>query len=131
MALTAKQESFAQAVADGMSQSDAYRKAYDAGNMKDQVIQNKASLLMKGEAGVRVGLLREQLASKGMWSRQDSVAELADIARGVESKPAEKVAAIKELNIMHGFNAPTKIELGGEISVIERRIVQSPGAVRK
>ena len=115
MALTAKQESFAQAVADGMSQSDAYRKAYDAGNMKDQVIQNKASLLMKGEAGVRVGLLREQLASKGMWSRQDSVAELADIARGVESKPAEKVAAIKELNIMHGFNAPTKIELGGTL----------------
>ena len=38
MALTAKQEVFAQAIADGMTQADAYRTAYDAGNMKAETI---------------------------------------------------------------------------------------------
>ena len=115
MTLTAKQEAFAQAVADGMNQADAYRAAYSAGGMKDQVIQNKASLLMKGEAGVRVKELRDALANKALWTRQDSVTELAEIVRGAESKPAEKVSAIKELNLMHGFNAPTKLDIGGTL----------------
>lgn len=126
MTLTPKQEAFAQAVAGGMNQSDAYRSAYNAGKMKDQVIQNKASLLMKGEAGVRVAALRKQLEDKGLWTRQDSVTELADIVRGVESKPAEKVAAIKELNLMHGFNAPVKHTLDGTvIHRIERLVIDA------
>tara|TARA_R110000868_G_scaffold411140_1_gene701957 strand:+ start:849 stop:1235 length:387 start_codon:yes stop_codon:yes gene_type:complete len=124
MELTPKQEKFAQCVADGMSQADAYRAAYSAGGMKDQVIQNKASLLMKGEVGVRVEELRKALADKALWTREDSVLTLASIARGGESKAGEIVSAIKELNLMHGFNAPLDINLGGKlVSVIERRIV--------
>jgi hypothetical protein len=34
--LTAKQEAFAQGIADGIGQADAYRMAYDAGGMKDE-----------------------------------------------------------------------------------------------
>jgi phage terminase small subunit len=124
VSLTAKQEAFAQAIASGMNQSDAYRAAYDASNTKPEVVSVKASQLMAdGKVTVRVASLRKELADKHLWTRQDSVTELAEIARGVESKPAEKVAAIKELNIMHGFNAPTKLELGGELRLIERRIV--------
>jgi hypothetical protein len=123
--LTAKQEAFAQSVAVGMTQADAYRAAYSAGNMKDQVIQNKASLMMKGYVGVRVEKLRAELADKCLWSREDSVQELAEIVRGRESRAAEKVAAIKELNIMHGFNAPIKVNIDGEmIHKIERLIVR-------
>ena len=125
MTLTAKQEQFAQAIASGMNQSDAYRSAYDAGGMKASSVTEKASELAANvKVTSRVTELQAQLAEKQLWTRQDSVTELADIARGAESKAAEKIAAIKELNLMHGFNAPTKIELGGVlIHRIERVIV--------
>jgi len=125
MALTAKQEAFAQAVADGMTQADAYRKAYAAGSMKPATVQSKACLLMAdGKVRARVDELRGKLEEKALWTRERSVAVLADIADGMECKAVERVAAVKELNAMHGFNAPAKVELQGAITVIERRIVR-------
>lgn len=116
MALTTKQERFAQAIADGLSQADAYRTAYDASKSKPETVWSKASELMAdGKVTARVAQLREALATKALWSRERSVTALAGIADGGESKAAEKVAAIKELNAMHGFNAPAKIELSGDI----------------
>ena len=44
--LTPKQERFCQEIVKGKSQSDAYRKAYDAKNMKDKTIHERASVLM-------------------------------------------------------------------------------------
>ena len=127
MTLTSKQEQFAQAIASGMNQSDAYRAAYDASKTKPEVVSVKASQLMaNGKVTVRVASLQAELAEKQLWTRQDSVIELADIARGVESKAAEKIAAIKELNLMHGFNAPTKIELGGVLIHRIERVVIDP-----
>ena len=112
MTLTAKQEAFAQAVADGMTQSDAYRSAYDASKTKPDVVNVKASqLAADGKVAVRVAELREALATKSLWTRLDSVQALSDIARDAEARANEKVAAIKELNAMHGFNAPEKIDL--------------------
>lgn len=126
MSLTPKQEKFAQCVADGMTQADAYRAAYSAGKMKAETVQNKAHVLMKdGEVAARVDSLRTALADKAMWTREDSVLTLAAIARGGESKAGEIVSAIKELNLMHGFNAPTKLDIGGAISLIERKIVKA------
>lgn len=130
MELTPKQEKFAQCIADGMNQSDAYRAAYDAGAMKPSTVNVKASELMAdGKVTVRVDQLRKALSDKALWTREDSVKALKEIANGigVASKPNEVVAAVKELNAMHGFNAPVDINLGGKVvSVIERRIVR-PG----
>jgi len=48
--LTRKQQAFAEAVARGASISDAYRQAFDAGNMKAATIRKRASELMtRGE----------------------------------------------------------------------------------
>ena len=126
MKLTHKQEKFAQCVADGMTQADAYRAAYSAGKMKADTVQQAASRLMAdSKVAARVTGLRDDLAAKALWTREDSVLTLAAIARGGESKAGEIVSAIKELNLMHGFNAPIDINLGGKvISVIERRIVR-------
>ena len=126
MNLTHKQEKFAQCVADGMTQADAYRAAYSAGKMKADTVQQAASRLMAdSKVAARVTGLRDDLAAKALWTREDSVLTLAAIARGGESKAGEVVSAIKELNLMHGFNAPIDINLGGKvISVIERRIVR-------
>jgi hypothetical protein len=43
--LTVKQESFCQALARGLSASDAYRAAYNAEGMKGNVVNNEASKL--------------------------------------------------------------------------------------
>lgn len=125
MALTAKQEAFAQALADGLNQSDAYRKAYDVQEATGKSVNELASKLAKNvKVASRVDELRGKLEEKALWTRQKSVAVLADIAAGAESKAGEKVAAVKELNAMHGFNEPAKIAVSGAISVIERRIVR-------
>jgi hypothetical protein len=116
MALTAKQEGFAQAVASGMTQADAYRRAFNAAKMKDSSIHVNASKLMAdAKVAQRVRDLKDALETKALWTREMSVSTLADIAHGGGSKPKEKVAAIKELNAMHGFNEPLKFQVGGEI----------------
>jgi predicted nucleotide-binding protein (sugar kinase/HSP70/actin superfamily) len=112
MALTGKQEAFAQAVASGMTQADAYRTAYECDNSSDAVVYNEASLLMSGhDISMRVKELREAIAIAAIWTRLDSVQALAEIAKGEETRANEKVSAIKELNAMHGFNEPTKVAM--------------------
>lgn len=111
MTLTAKQEAFCQAIADGKNQSDAYRSAYNALNMKDSTITERASRLMaEGNISARVKELRSKLEEKQLWSRLDSVKALIEI-HATADQAQSKIAAIKELNAMHGYNAPTKSEV--------------------
>jgi len=105
--LTPKQEKFAQCVADGMSQADAYRTAYDcAPSTKAESIQvNACKLMADANVSQRVAELREMLTEKALWSREDSVNVLKSIANDeMNAKPAERVSAVKELNAMHGWN---------------------------
>lgn len=108
--LTAKQESFAQAIASGKTQADAYRLAYNADNMKDASIWSKASVLMSDvKVTSRVEELRGKLEKKELWTREMSVKAL--IGAYKEGNPTAKIAAVKELNSMHGFNAPTRLDV--------------------
>ena len=110
MKLTAKQEKFAQFIADGMTQSDAYRAAYDAGKMKIETIYAMSSKLAADhKISIRVASLKSALESKGLWTREKSVLVLSEIAEA--ARAGERVAAVKELNSMHGFNAPTKVDV--------------------
>ena len=123
MTLTAKQENFCQAIASGMNQSDAYRSAYDAGNMKPETVQSKACLLMaEGKVRARVASLKQSLSEKSEWTRLDSVTALRKVIDDTEAKGAEITGAVKVLNEMHGFNAPVKIEHSGGV-VTEVRLV--------
>ena len=108
--LTGKQEGFAQAIADGMTQADAYRKCYAAGKMKAETVTQCASRVMADRnVTARVAEIRGQLASKALWTREKSVQVLSEVAG--DGKYQERVAAVKELNSMHGFNAPTKMDV--------------------
>lgn len=112
--LTAKQEAFAQAIADGLGQADAYRFAYDAENMKDESVYPQASKLMKNpKVATRVGELKAQVADKQLWTREMSVKGLISAYRiALEAKTSTGMtAAVKELNIMHGYNEPTKLQV--------------------
>jgi hypothetical protein len=121
--MTPKQEKFAQCIADGMNQADAYRAAYDASNMKDSSIYvNASKLLSDTKVAQRVQELKEQLSSKALWTRADSVRALETAMRIAQDKDnaAGLVAAIKELNAMHGFNEPSKLELTGGTNNVNR-----------
>jgi hypothetical protein len=110
--LTAKQEAFAQGIADGLGQADAYRMAYDAENMKDNTIYPLASKLMNNnKVATRVAELKAQVADKQLWTREMSVKGLMSAYRiALEAKSSTGMtAAVKELNIMHGYNEPTKL----------------------
>ena len=63
--LTAKQEAFAQGVANGLTLADAYRQSYNAENMKEASIYTEASLLMDNpKIAQRVGGIQQAREDK-------------------------------------------------------------------
>lgn len=120
MSLTSKQEAFAQAVASGKNQSDAYRLAYAAGKMKASSINVNASKMMAdAKVAQRVAELRKPVAEKAQMTleshlrdlmmlrnmavkeKQISAAISAEIARGkaagVHVEKSEHLVTTKEL----------------------------------
>lgn len=97
MALTPKQEAFCQAVVSGLSQADAYRKAYDARNMKPPTVQKRASELMaNGEVKGRVQALRKPVVTKLQYGLEQAMTEAHDayeVAKKKENGGAMVAAA--------------------------------------
>jgi hypothetical protein len=125
--LTAKQEAFAQAIADGMGQADAYRMAYNAESMKDGTVYSNASRLMNdSKVAARVAELKSQVVEKQLWTREMSVKGLIQAYRIAQDAKTSTgmTAAVKELNVMHGFNEPTKLSITGSmIQRIQREVI--------
>lgn len=94
MTLTAKQEKFCQGVAKGLTYSDAYREAYDAENMKAEVIQNKASDLMKrDDIRVRVDELKKRALKRYDLTVDDIISELEE-AREIAKETKTSAAMV-------------------------------------
>ena len=126
--LIAKQEAFCQGIADGLGQADAYRAAYDAEGMKDNTIYPLASKLMKNsKVAARIAELRESVQEKQLWSREMSIKALVQAYR--EGSGSVKVAAVKELNAMHGYNEPAKISVNGNlVHKVVRQVIDGADA---
>ena len=130
MKLTAKQEAFSQAIADGMTQADAYRTAFNVRpGTKPESIHDSASKVMGNpEVAQRVADLKEKLEKKALWTREMSVKALVKSYQLAEKgeNPQAMTGAIKEINAMHGFNAPQKIDINAELTLrrIERVVVK-------
>jgi phage terminase small subunit len=85
--LTAKQEAFCQAIVSGLSQADAYRKAYDAENMKPPTVQKRASELMaNGEVSGRVQELRAPVVAELRYDLKAAMLEAEDAMKVAKSK---------------------------------------------
>lgn len=105
--LTPKQEKFCQCIADGMNQSDAYRASYNSSKMSDRILWVRAcEVASNSKVSARITELKASLAKKQLWTREMSVKILSSIALKSASGDNNKIAAIRELNLMHGFNAP-------------------------
>lgn len=111
--MTPKREAFAQAVANGKTASDAYREAFpSSATWKESSIWSKSSTLLANvKVKQRIAELREKLAEKQLWTREDSVKGLKAILDAPDAKASDRVAAMRELNQMHGYKASDKLEV--------------------
>lgn len=119
MGLTSKQEIFAQSVANGMTQADAYRASFNvrSGTKPEHVQDSAYKVMKKPEVTQRVAELREKLEKKALWSREMSVKALVKAFQLAEqtANPQAMTSAIREINAMHGFNAPQRHEIDAKI----------------
>jgi hypothetical protein len=119
MSLTAKQEAFAQAVASGASLIDAYTSCYDVTSEErsNGLYVDASKLMSDPNITLRVNQLKDEIASKALWTRIDSVTALRGVVDGVDSRGTEITGAVKVLNEMHGYNAPKEINVNGNLSL--------------
>ena len=121
MSLTSQQEAFARGVAEGKTQAEAYREAYPkARRWKASSVYSQASRMLENpKVSARVEAIRAELAERSLWSREQSVEALKGVI-STPDKASDVVAAVRELNAMHGFNAPEQVEVNH--SGLPRRI---------
>ena len=115
--MTPKQEAFAIAVAGGMTQADAYRSAYNVrANTKQESTHQAASTVMSNiNVSSRVDQLKQQLADKELWTREDSIRAMIQVIEEPDNQGC-KINAVKVINDMQGFNAATKTQVSGTIT---------------
>lgn len=107
--LTVKQEAFCLAYVETGNASEAYRRAYEAGNMAQAVIANKASeLLKKGDVRVMVESLQAKAIARHVITVDDLIAELEEArilaATGEKPQTAAMVSATMGKAKLLGFD---------------------------
>lgn len=109
--LTPKQEAFALAYVETSNASESYRRAYNAGRMKPETVNRKAfDVLENGKVSARIDQLMAELAERSLWTREKSVEALISVINEPDKK-SDVIQAVKELNAMHGYNAPEKLDV--------------------
>jgi phage terminase small subunit len=127
MTLTPKQEKFAQAVASGMTQADAYRHAYNAENMADSTIWSRASeLAADGKVSGRIKALQEFAAIDALWSLEMSIKTKRQALQiGIEKGDSRAIIQASEsLDKLYGFEPARKVDItssDGSMSPNKRR----------
>lgn len=80
--LTQKQEAFCLAYIETGNASEAYRRAYNAANMKPETVNRKAKeLLDNGKIAARLKELNEKAVSAAVMTRQEALERLSRFAR--------------------------------------------------
>lgn len=124
MKLTPKQEAFARKYVESSCASTAYRFAYDAKRMKDNVIHVKACELLKdGKVSVRVQQLQERHQKRNDIT-VEKLTEMAVEAYKLAMKddvqtPSAAVSAVMALGKLHGLiidKAKTESEVKSQVT---------------
>ena len=96
-----KHEAFAQLVASGKSETDAYYEIYKTKN-RNVARVNASKLLTNATVRARVRELQEENAKSFGLSREEKRVILAGLARNNELSPKDRISAIQEDNRMTG-----------------------------
>jgi len=115
--LTAKQDKFARLVAEGKTQADAYREAYNASKMKAETIQNSAYKLMQNdEITTRINELKKEFTKKLDIASQITVERMLATSQKILKLALEQgdfTNSLKALDFqtkIKGLYAPTKTD---------------------
>jgi len=101
--LTPKQELFAQKIAEGMSQADAYRSAYSCKNMSDNAIYREASLLVENpKVAQRLKEIRDINARPSIMTAQKRKEWLTEVINDPDIDINARLKASDQLNRMEG-----------------------------
>ena len=101
--LTAKQEVFARKIAEGMTQADAYRSAYNTSRMKDKSIIEKASELASNvNITARIRELRDMAAKSTIMTAQQRKEWLTNVINDPDVDINARLKASDQLNRMDG-----------------------------
>ena len=117
MLKNARWELFCNATLTEPTLADAFLVAYPhAKAWKRKTVIEKASRLAKRDnIQARINELKQELVKRTLWTRESSVKVLARIALKGE-RDSDKISSIKELNAMHGFNAPIEHNVKADLS---------------
>ena len=112
MALTPKQEAFAQAIVTGVNQSDAYRAAYNVrpGTRAESVNVAASKLMADAKVTQRVAELREPVAKKAQITLESHLDDLMRL-RNMAVK-AEQFGAAITAEVARGKAAGIVVEKG-------------------
>lgn len=112
-----RHETFAQCIAKGDSQRQAYYAAYPKSKKwKEESVDPKASALMKNDKVVtRVKELAEATTSKAVMTARERKEWLTEIIKSKEEYTKDKLKAVDILNRMEGEYID-KVELNGQIN---------------
>jgi phage terminase small subunit len=118
--LTPKQERFIQNIVSGMSQRQAYKEAYNAENMKDEVIDKEACLLFNNpKISERYRELIDKLEEETLMTAREKRRMLKEMALDTSNSVTDRIKAIDTDNKMTGEYV-TKIE--GDIGITSIRV---------
>ena len=117
--LTPKQEIFAQKIAEGMSQADAYRSAYACKNMSDNAIYREASLLIDNpKVAQRLKEIRDMNARPSIMTAQKRKEWLTEVINDPEVDINARLRASDQLNKMEGeYVQKVETELKNAVSI--------------
>ena len=118
--LTAKQDSFAQAVAlEGMNYSDAYRTCYKTEKMSDKSVWDAASKLASHpEVSQRITELQKELVNVKIMTAQERLEWLTEVIQDSREKTENKLKAADIMNKMQGEYV-TKIDGSLNVTKLE------------
>lgn len=129
--LTVKQEAFAQGLAQGLSNADAYRRAYDATNMQPHTVHTEGcKLAARPDVNARVeSILAEKRVKHGMLSEKQGDRVWRNVwrlAEGENVPPSVQQAALALAAKMAGM-LTDKVEIeqkGADSKTIEAELLE-------
>ena len=112
-----RHEKFAQCLASGMTQRNAYRAAFPNSNRwKDETVDSKASVLAKNDKVLeRLRELAEQSTTEAVMNATQRKEWLTSIIRSEAEETKDKLKAVDILNRMEGEYVD-KVQLGGQVN---------------
>lgn len=138
--LTVKQEMFVQNLIKGMSQREAYKKAYNA-KYKDEVIDVRAcELFNSSKIQVRYKELMDQLEDKAIMSAKERMKWLSEVVKNEQketvyyqvngkSTPIERTAdlntKIKAIDTLNKMSGEYKTILEGNVNLSYEEALKS------